>query len=107
MQIDGNAIIVAILGSGAFASIVTAIINALQKRKDAKSGVNQAVRLILKDRLRYLCLKYIEQGYVYADELEDLLSGHKIYHNTLGGNGYLDVLIDNVKRLPVRGAEHH
>ena len=37
------------------------------------------------------------------DELEDLISMHSAYHDTLKGNGYLDELMRRVNTLPIKG----
>lgn len=100
---DAQAILIAIIGSGAFSTIVSLIVGQINKYFESKSGMSNGMRLILKDRLRFLCIRYIEQGWIYADELEDLLSMHACYHTKLDGNGYLDTLIDRVKKLEIRG----
>lgn len=100
-------IIIAMISSGLLSTIVTQVIAAINKRKESKSGANQAMRLVLKDRLRRLCVHYIEQQWIYADELDDLLAMHKCYHDSLKGNGYLDTLIDKVKALPIHGIGQH
>lgn len=107
MNIDANAIIVAIVGSGLLSTIVTQVFSAINRRKEAASGVNEAMRLVLKDRLRFLAIHYIEQGWIYDDELADILDMHRCYHDKLKGNGYLDTLMAKVKNLPVRGVGHH
>lgn len=100
---DSQEILVAIIGSGAFSTLVSLIVGQINKHLESKSGMSNGMRLILKDRLRFLCMRYIEQGWIYADELEDLLSMHACYHNKLNGNGYLDTLIERVKDLEIRG----
>ena len=96
-------IIVAVIGSGLLTTIINRIFNFLDRRAELRSGVTHGVRLVLKDRLRFLCVRYIEQGWIYEDELEDLISMHSAYHDTLKGNGYLDELMDRVKNLPMKG----
>lgn len=96
-------IILAVLSSGAFTAIVNAIINAINRAKESKSGYNQGVRLIIKVILKAQCERYIEQGWIYFDEYEDILALHSVYHDKLGGNGYLDSLMADVKKLPKRG----
>lgn len=59
----------------------------------------------LGDRIKHLCLKYIEQGFVWADDLADLKRMHGAYHTTLNGNGFYDDLMDKVKELPIRVKE--
>lgn len=100
---DVTAIIVAIIGSGLLSTIVNRIFSAIDKRQEQKSGVTHGIRLVLKDRLRFLCVRYIEQGWIYEDELEDLASMHQCYHDTLKGNGYLDDLMKRVKALDIKG----
>lgn len=100
---DATAIIVAILGSGLLTTIVNQVCNALNRKADAKNGLNSGMRLILKDRLRYLCMEYIQQGWIYEDELEDIMAMHACYHDALKGNGYLDELMKRVKALEIRG----
>lgn len=96
-------IIIAILGSGLLSTIITQACNLYQRQADQKNGTNSALRLILKDRLRFLCVHYIQQGWIYEDELEDIITMHKCYHDDLKGNGYLDTLMGKVKGLEVRG----
>lgn len=100
-------ILVAILSSSVLSTLITQIFAYLQRKQDKASGLNKGMRLMLKDRLRFLCVHYIQQGWIYADELEDLLSMHECYHTDLGGNGYLDELIKDVKALPIHGLGVH
>ena len=96
---DTTAIIVAVISSG----VLSTIINRLFSWWDDKSGMRNGIRLILKDRLRFLAVRYIEQGWIYEDELEDLVAMHNCYHHALKGNGYLDDLVARVKSLEIRG----
>lgn len=98
-----ESIILAIIGSGLLSTIVSQVFTIVQRRIDEKKGSNQAIRLVLKDRLRFLCMHYINQGWIYKDELEDIITMHKCYHDDLKGNGYLDTLMSKVKNLEVRG----
>jgi len=100
---DKQAIILALIGSGLLSTIITQVCNIINRRHDEKKGVTHGVRLILKDRLRFLCVRYLEQGWIYEDELEDLIVMHQCYHDTLKGNGYLDQMMQRVKNLPIRG----
>lgn len=93
-------IIAALLGSGAFTAIVNIAFNLLKEKRDKDKGVSAGVRIILYDRIRWFGKKYLEAGYVTPDDLEDLMAMHRIYHDELHGNGYLDTLMDSVKRLP-------
>lgn len=96
-------IVVAILSSGVLSTLIAQICNLITKKVDEKKGQGAAIRVVLKDRLRFLCEKYIAQGWIYADELDDIIAMHKCYHDTLNGNGYLDELMKRVKSLEIKG----
>lgn len=54
----------------------------------------------------YLSIKrdgksFLQRGSISAEELEDLVNAHKVYHDVLKGNGFLDSLMEKVKQLPV------
>ena len=100
---DATAIIVAIIGSGILNTTLTYLLSNLDKKKHEENGIIEASRLLMKDRLRFLCVHYINQGWIYEDELEDIVRMHECYHDKLHGNGYLDTLIDKVKKLELRG----
>lgn len=62
-------------------------------------------RETLGDRIKHLGLKYIEQGYIYSNDLEDLIRMHKVYHDKLKGNGFYDTLMASVRALPIKKEE--
>ena len=96
---DYTTIIVAIIGSGALNTLLAYLLSLRDKRK----GIQEASRLLMKDRLRFLCVHYIQQGWIYEDELEDLIAMHACYHDDLKGNGFLDSQMERVKNLELRG----
>lgn len=96
-------IMVAIIGSGVLNTLLNYYIRIREKEQDNKSDMQQALRLMMKDRLRFLCTHYILQEWIYEDELEDILAMHECYHDDLKGNGYLDELIKRVRKLDIRG----
>lgn len=95
-------IVVAIVSSGAFSAIVNAILAARREKRQKETGVSAGVRMLLYDRIKHLGKAYIQRGSVTSDELEDLITMHKIYHDDLGGNGFLDTLMDSVKALQIK-----
>ena len=95
-------ILLAIIGSGALSSIIAGIFSLIQNRKNKKDGVSKGVRQLLYDRIKYLGRCYISDGTISAEDLEDLMQMHGIYHTDLGGNGYLDSLMEQVKHLPIK-----
>lgn len=74
-------------------------INALRVSVDAS---NAACRVLLYDRIKHLAKTYISRGYITAEELEDLIAMHECYHTALRGNGFLDDLMAQVRRLPIK-----
>ena len=99
MNMDWTTIAVAIISSGVLNTFLTYLLGLRDKRK----GIQEASRLLMKDRLRFLCVHYIQQGWIYEDELEDLVAMHNCYHDDLKGNGFLDSQMERVKNLELRG----
>lgn len=64
--------------------------------------IREGLRWVLYDRVRYLGQKYIEDGAVDFDDRRILNLMHKSYHDGLGGNGDLDVIMRMVNALPLR-----
>lgn len=62
-------------------------------------------RETLGDRIKHLGMKYIEQGFITPNDLADLIRMHKVYHDTLRGNGFYDALMENVLALPIKKDE--
>ena len=112
-----DAVIIAIVGGLLGGSAVAAFINAIaagirQRRErkynkaDGKDKDIQALKTgqkwILYDRIRFLGLKYISEGAVDFDDRRILKEMHTCYHEGLGGNGDLDVLMQQVNSLPLK-----
>lgn len=101
----------ATLFTGAFgAAIASGIFGVVMyriKRRDELADKNDdiriGVRMIMYDRIKHLGKSYIQRGSITTEELEDLVKMHGVYHNNLGGNGFLDNLMEQVKRLPIIG----
>lgn len=113
-----NAVILAIIGGLLGGSATAALINAIaegvrQKRKhryDTEDvatkdieALKAGLKWVLYDRVRYLGQHYISAGQVDFDDRRILNEMHKSYHDGLGGNGDLDVLLRDVNRLPLKG----
>ena len=81
-----------------------------RKRKYEKSDSKEAdiealkdgQKWLLYDRIRHLGQKYITDGCVDFDDRRILNQMHKSYHDGLGGNGDLDVIMTEVNRLPLK-----
>ena len=94
-------IIIAILGSGAFTTLVNAYLNYLNKKNENKSNISKALMCLLGYEIKSECQKLIKAKAVDLNDLEQLNELNEIYHQ-MGGNGYVKTLMDNVKRLEVK-----
>lgn len=70
--------------------------------QEALDDLRQGIMILLYDRIKHLGTKYIDKNSITSEELEDLITMHKIYHGALQGNGFLDSLMSQVKSLPIR-----
>lgn len=95
-------IIIAIIGSGAFSGVVGAALAAISGRRRRYDGIAAGTRTLLYDRIKHLGRRYIAAGCVSAEDLEDLIAMHRVYHDELDGNGFLDAIMQKVRALPVR-----
>lgn len=71
--------------------------------KEQLGNLTVAQRTQMYDRIKHLAKSYIARGSITSEELEDLTNMHKVYHNELKGNGFLDNLMEKVNALPVKG----
>ena len=74
----------------------------MQEVKQAIASLIVANRTILYDRIKHLGNSYLRRGSVSSEELADLIEMHRVYHDELKGNGFLDTLMEKVKALPVK-----
>ena len=96
-------IIIAIIGSGALSTLISSIITLISQRLRKKDNTAEGLQILLYDRIKHLAKSYIARGWITTEELEDLMHMHRVYHD-LGGNGYLDKLMEQVHRLEVRAS---
>ena len=94
-------VIIAVVGSSAMGAAVSGIFALIQNRKKHQDGVSKGVRQILYDRIKEKGRKYIADKEISSEDLEDLIHMHRIYHDDLDGNGYLDSLMEAVRKLPI------
>lgn len=62
------------------------------------AGVRSLLYSEIKDRIKAA----LAAGEISAEDLEEITHKHELYHGPLGGNGYLDTLMDKLRALPVR-----
>ena len=92
-------IILAVIASTGFWSFLSSIIN---RKKSSKSAYHQMTLALVRDKLLHLCEKYIERGYITANEHEILLGLYDSYISG-GGNGTIKHLFEEqVSKLEIR-----
>lgn len=57
------------------------------------------------DRIMYLGCEYIKRGYITTDEYENLLTYLYGPYEAMGGNGSAKRIMDEVKKLPIKGGQ--
>lgn len=104
-------VLLAILGGGVGVAIVeaikTIIMRKMDKQNDKESDIAKLVktlaknqRMILYIEIKALCKRHCAAGEIASDDLEDIMEMHNVYHE-LGGNGYLDNYMEQVKGLKI------
>jgi hypothetical protein len=88
-------IVAAVLASSGFWAF-------MMSRKDRKSSQARMILGLGHDRIIMLCKKYIERGFITADEYENLYNYLFEPYEKMGGNGSAQKLMDEVKHLPIR-----
>lgn len=93
-----------IVVSAVASSGVTALILALLQRKwakdDKRDAMVEALKVMMIDRVRYLGQCYVGRGEIALVDKETLAEMHRAY-KALGGNGHLDMIMDEVEALPL------
>lgn len=95
-------IIVAIISSGTLSTIITMIYTQVEKRKAKATAETIGIRVLLENEINNLGREYMRQGFIYGDDKERLERMWRVYHCDLGGNGFLDAVMSEVKKLEVK-----
>lgn len=89
-------IIIAIISSGALSTLLTFLINKLQKKDNLENAVMQLLGMTIRQR----CEAAIEKERISSEELAQLQSMNTLY-KSMGGNGYIRVLMSKIELLSV------
>lgn len=83
----------------------------ITKRLEKKDVKTEMLIGLGHDRIMYLGLKYIEQGYITSDEYENLYEYLYKPYEKMGGNGSAKRVMNEVNKLPIHkskyGMEEH
>ena len=95
-------IILAIIGSGILTTIINRIFSVIDKKNEKDNATVTGLRTLLMIDIRRLGEEYLSQGEISKDDLEDIINLWGVYHDKMGGNGYLDNIMAKVKALPIK-----
>ena len=74
----------------------------LQTQKKDRDANSKGTMLLLRVQLIEYHEKWVERGYITKHGLENFVEMYDAYH-ALGGNGMVTKLLEEVKRLPIKG----
>ena len=103
MNSTAVAILIAVISSSALSTFISKLMTAKSDKKNEYNALVVAMRQLYYGRIKRHAKAYIAAGQITAEELEDIIEEHRIYHDILGGNGYLDALMAEVKALQIIG----
>lgn len=92
----------ACLGSSGLTAIVLAILQRRWSCQDKQDALVAGLKVLTVDRVRYLGRCYILDGKISLEDRENLEEMYSAYKD-LGGNGHLETIMSEVRRLPVKG----
>lgn len=114
-----NDLLIAIVSGSVGAAVVTGIFSLIRQRRDRKAvtddraadkdaeekneikDIKIGLRMLLYADIKRAGKEYLHRGSITTEELEDLIAMHKIYHDQLDGNGFLDSLMHQVRKLHI------
>lgn len=88
------------LGSGGVAAIVLALLQRKWAKDDRVDALVAAQKVIMIDRVRFICKQHIAQGEICLEDKETIKEMFDAY-KALGGNGHLNTIMAEVDKLKV------
>ena len=96
-------IIVAVFASSGFWLFVQTVYTSRKKKRSAEDRLLMGIGF---SKISDLGMRYIERGYVTRDEYNDLNRYLYEPYKEMGGNGTAERIMEQVKKLPFKEAEH-
>ncbi len=97
---DVVTIIIACLGSSGLTAIILAVLQRRWAKSDKQDAVVAGLKVLTVDRVRYLGRCYILDEKITLEDRENLEDMYRAY-KALGGNGHLETIISEVRKLPI------
>ena len=95
-------IIIAFLGSSVLTTIINRFFVVHDRKKQKEDASVLGVRALLQIEIKRLGKEYISEECIDVEDRRELFNLWSIYHDSLGGNGYLDAVMATVKALPLK-----
>lgn len=89
-------IILAIIGSGAFSALISAVISAIADRRRSR----EVDQLLLLDALKHQAKDALDDGLISVRDLE-CIEVYYTQYKAYGGDGFADTLMSKVRALPI------
>lgn len=77
--------------------------NYKERKGNVKDASTQLLLGLAHDRIIFLGMSYVERGWITKDEYEDFIKYLYGPYETFGGNGLAEKVMQEVKKLPMRG----
>jgi len=88
-------LVIALLASSGFWAL-------LEKRSTKSTGQTELLIGLAHDRIIWLGMSYIQRGWLYHDEYENLINYLYRPYQKLGGNGSVLRVMEEVNKLPIK-----
>lgn len=89
------------MGKKTFDERLEALEKAIQENVKLNEVEIAGLRSLLYSEIKERARHALAAGYITAEDLEDLIRKHELYHGPLEGNGFLSSLMEQVCALPV------
>lgn len=89
----------------ALPSLAGLLYTILKDKRQDHSTLGRAIGFLLLRALRHDAGESIRRGYITPSELEILEESYDLYKR-LGGNGFADALLIQIRKLPLKGVQN-
>lgn len=91
-------IIIAIISSGAFTTLISYLLNNANSKHSKKDAVIEGLQIVLRNIIQSEIKEHLEEGKISADEYKRITDAYLCY-KTLGGNGWLEQIMHELDKL--------
>lgn len=95
-----NDLVLATISSGLLSTIIVKVIDTINNARQKDNETKKALMVLLGWQIREACKNALKCKQITMSELKQLEEMNKMYHS-MGGNGFVKILIEKVERLEV------